>query len=334
MVAREANLGNLESAAVFAAASVDGDGKDSEYFELLRAADDLIEHSRLGVYGEFFAPFTHQFQVSIKATYPLEAKAFAEIDKVQRKAIFDALQMRAATFCIFLLVSLTPFLPYWGLRQRWIALAVSLGVTVFLTLVRAFIRREYLRTIGGDATKFANYFFKEASRIHDRAINAVHASTEDLMMTPSWPDRSAGWIKIALWHSKRYENLDRYVTASAWKIESRYRQIEQTFVWLKIAVAGLVTAALTIAVSQTPGDVIDTPVAPSVAVALFYFLIAYFFWGLRGQISNAFWGQKFRESIIGFDEQKEHIHNQIAKVIAADKKYYMGGQRNVGKEKG
>lgn len=325
---------------LFAAAEAQ-ESKDAEYVQFLKAADDLIDQSRLGGYGSFLSPFSHQFKVSIRGSYPLEVAAFDETDKNQEQAIDSAMRMRSYTFFLFsiytalILVLLSDSSAIMS-RNHPLIVPASLVVASILLILRYLIRRDMLSSIGGDATRFSNYFFKALTRIHDQAINAVHLSTEDLMMTPSWPERSAGWIKIALWHSKRYENLDRYVTATAWKIESRYLQIERGFRTLKLLVLALVLAATGEAVLNMLGRSNIDPVAAAntIAATLLYAFIVVFFWGLRTKVSNAYWGQRFRESIVGFDEQKEHIHNQIAKVIAADKKYYMGGQKNVGKEKG
>jgi hypothetical protein len=339
----EENSNTTDYFANVAANSGSKQSKDIEFEEMLRSADELIAKSRLGVYGTFLSPFTYQFKTSIRLSYPTEKSTFDEVDKNQRKAIRDALKMRWFTFSVFVLWSII-VLPLPGLVgsavgssafvETPIGLATCVGAFALVSglawIARYLFRERYIRVIKSDATHFANYFFKALSGIHDRAINAVRASTEDLMMTPSWPERSAGWIKIALWHSKRYENLDRYVTAASWKVESRYRQIEQHFVFAKYAVALMLTAVCFVSLQAISGFFCKLYVCSAM---LMYLVGLYYFWGLRRRKSNAIWGETFLSSVIGFDEQKEHIHDQIAQVVAADKKYYMGGQKNVGKER-
>ncbi len=334
LVGESSQSNRNDSSGAYAAADF-GEHEDAEFRGLLAAADALIEHSKLGGYGAFVAPFTAQFKQSLRETFPGDKQTFDESDRNENKAIYDALRMRLFTFGLFALWSLFTV----GLFQKWFSLGNAdasgwqlLGLYVVVSAVvwmlRFSVRYVFLSAIGGDATRFANYFFKQLTNIHDRSINAVRASNDDMMLSSAWPDRSAGWIKIALWHGKRYENLDRYVTATAWRVESRYRIIEGTFRWLKtLIVIGVLL--VTLLIDPTHGPMADMP--PEAIIV--YVVVTLMGWGLVARTSNAYWAEKFRPSITGFDEQKEHIHVQVAKVVAGDKKLIMSDKRNVGKER-
>ncbi|HUO99301.1 MAG TPA: hypothetical protein VMU01_11570 [Rhizomicrobium sp.] len=311
-----------------------------EFSDLIKAADALIQTQRLGGYGRFIAPFTSQFKASLRESFPADMATFQATDTNERKAIVDALKMRCITFAVFLaftaglclIVTDRMGFDFGDPTSALHAFLIFLACAGLAWALRYWIRHEYLHTIGGDATLFANYFFKELTNIHDRAINAIRASNSDLMLSSAWPERSAGWIKIALWYGKRYENLDRYVTAAAWRVESRYRIIERSFVALKSVTLVAVVAWIAWHLWRTP------PAHPYgwiliLAAAAAYVAITLLWWGVRNKTSNAYWAERFRVSVVGFDEQKEHIYNQVANVVAGDKKMLMSDKRNVGEKK-
>ncbi|NOX82605.1 MAG: hypothetical protein GXP06_06395 [Alphaproteobacteria bacterium] len=305
------------------------------------AASKLIEKSRLGEFGEFKAPFSAQFKTQLRSMFPEDRTAYDEADENERFAIRSAFWMRCKTFglffgsafLIFAYVQWSLWVPFFSKEfsgQDFVALGLIVVVTVVIWVIRQKVRRDDLNKIGGAATTFANHFFKRMNNIHDRASSAVRLSSEDGMLSREWPDRSAGWIKISLWLGKRYEYLDRHVTAVAWRVDSRYRMMETFFRTLKIVV--LVVFGILVLNAIFQGESNDN--APTIFATLAVisggaFLVVSWIGSNRG---NAYWAEQFRTSMAGFDRQKHHIHDLVANASASDKKWVNSGQRNVRSE--
>lgn len=313
---------------------------EADFVEFIAAADALIERSPLGGYGAFVAPFSKQFKDHLRDLYPFDKETYDATDAAEEEAIRKAVHMRLVTLVLFVVWSAVVVFAstgWFGLATKdgfngWLALGGFALFTLAVVGLRRVIRDQYLHDIVKDATTFALYFLSSLSSLHDRATNAVRDSHQDSQLSQAWAERSAAWVKIALWHGRRYENLDRYATATAWRIESRWRIYERVFVALKATLAvGVVLASIWAALIL---KITDAQIAQTVGVLLIYGLTVMRFWGLLPQKNNALWAEKFRTGVVGFDAQKAHIHNLIAGVVKADKNFILGNQRTVGKEGG
>lgn len=313
---------------------------EADFTKFILAADELIERSPLGGYGAFVAPFSKQFKDHLRDLFPFDKEAFDETDANEREAIRKAVHMRLVTLALFAAWSAVVVIAstsYFGQAKKdgfggWLFLGGFALFTLAVVGLRRLIRDHYLHDILKDATTFALYFLSSLSNLHDRANNAIRDSHQDRQLSQAWAERSAAWVKIALWHGRRYENLDRYVTATAWRIESRWRIYERFFGALKATLAvGVVLASLGLAFILKIGE---PPIAPTAIALLIYVLTVVPFWGLLPQTNNALWAETFRVGVVGFDAQKAHIHNLIAGVVRADKNFILGNQRTVGKEGG
>jgi hypothetical protein len=310
------------------------------------AASKLIEKSRLGEFGEFKAPFSAQFKTQLRSMFPEDRTAYDEADENERFAIRSAFWMRCKTFglffgsafLIFAYVQWSLWIPYASRvvfskefsGQDFVALGLIAIVIVVTWGFRQKVRRDDLNKIGGAATTFANHFFKRMNNIHDRASSAVRLSSEDCMLSREWPDRSAGWIKISLWLGKRYEFLDRHVTAVAWRVDSRYRIMENSFRALKIVVLAMFGVFVFSTIIQG-GNNDNAPTFFAILAVVSGGVFLTFFW-IRSNRGNAYWAEEFRTSMAGFDRQKHHIHDLVANASASDKKWVNSGQRNVRSE--
>ena len=308
------------------------------YAELIEAARLLDKRTLLGDYGSFIRPFSQQYKRQIRGYSPEDAAIFQETDRQEDRALGLAWQLRRTTLLIFLSFSLFLFVPIAQARLNfvphypWAGLASFLSVAALATVARLLVRDKFLGMIGSSATMFGNYFIKELTSIFDRADNAVSQSTKDQMMTQGWPERSGGWIKIALFFEKRSENIDRYVTATAWRVESWYGIIEGLFIVLEYALVVSVTllAILIIGLPLFAGGSFNSATIFAVIGVLLYPALSIAFWGMKPQKNNALWSIRFRNSVKGFDERRNHIYAQIANVIAVDKRFLMSTTRSGG----
>ena len=318
---------------------------ENSFDELLRSADALIKNSKLAGYGEFVRPFTRQFLTQTRELFHQDLETYNETNENYRVAVNYALQLRLVTISFFVFLHIVPFILFVSapflfsrganaaiesetttsvvlsfLLKPEIGILVVVAFWAFAYLLRSLVRRDRLNAIGGNATQFANHFFKVISGIHDQAVRAVDLSHEDRMLMPDWPERSSGWIKIALWFGRRYEYLDRYVTATCWKIESDYRRMEEIFRGIKLT---LVVIVLLFAVYMQFSDLPSLPLAFAVLSSILFATSAYLLW-IRSGKGNAFWSEAFRESISDFDAQKEHVFNLTASQVSADKRFILG----------
>ncbi|MGF1545103.1 MAG: hypothetical protein ACFB00_11475 [Parvularculaceae bacterium] len=186
------------------------------------------------------------------------------------------------------------------------------------------------------ATRNANTVFRYLSRINNSMDKAIEQSSQDQMYRSGWPERSADWIKIAQWHAKRFEYVDRYVTATAWRIEDRISMVEAVSLGVKLGLVGYVAIAGLGAFGVdwlTTGT--ENGTVGSIAAISLFVLISIVGWGLllpvtwvassfhlgafQDHDSNNMWVATFLESVEGFDDQRDHIIQKLASVVAGDK---------------
>jgi hypothetical protein len=314
-------------------------GRSGDFERWLSAAHVLTNRSKLGWFsGPFEIDYSQQLKNTIRDVFPDDKDTFDEADREERSATALMFRMRLLTFAVFGAFSAFAF---------WFALnGFSTGLlgrapdpiysSVLFVLaaaaawvVRWQIRHEYFGAIERDASGYATTFFTAISALHDLSVNAFGSSRQDHQGETTWPDRSAGWTQIGLWFGRRYENVDRYITAVAWRLQWRSTAIEIAFMLLKAVTAGAVVAfgAYSLLASA--------PSRPSTIEGLValgaYVAITIVGWGFSGRRSNAYWSERFTARVVGFDDMKEHVHDQIANVVRADKKAFLGTQRSIGR---
>jgi hypothetical protein len=308
--------------------------EDIEFKKLSADADAFIKLTRLETFGgefAFVAQHSRQFKAIIAKYHPADGECYKNADHVESEAIQKSWRMRFWVFALFVIYSSVFALLWTGILSKfvdqfdayWTPYWVSFGLTVFACFIGWWVRHEKNEKIENHATQFANFILNELTTRHDRTTNAVQLSRTDLMMTPKWPARSAGWIKIALWYARRYEDLGRYVTAVAWRVVSRNRWAMRTAL---AATFGVVVAVGVVAYLHWSSSADEHLLLLSDSAI--YLLTAIFFSCSYGK--NDSWSRKFFAGIQHFDIQKRHIHEQIGEVVAADKKYYLSSQRIAG----
>ena len=307
---------------------------DGEFAHLRAASEKFIRDSRLEAFGTdyvFIAPFSRQFKLALRAYHEADEESYNRTDQAEMDARRAVKRLRWWTYAVFCAISIMLGLVWWNvlhmltgdaavqMRAEWL----YLGAAPFSLLLRMWIRSASIERIEKNAKAYAIVFMTDLSRIHDVTQNAVQCSQTDLMMTTKWPERSAGWIKIALWLGRRYDDLTRYVTVTGWRISSRYRWYERAAIAGKAATVVAVLIAIFLAWPTSMRQHINFRLLADTAVYLGVAVI--FCWPHK---NNDFWSKVTFEGLAAFDEQKKHVHDMIAGVVAADKKYFMGAQHN------
>ena len=326
-----------------------------DYEGLLREVDEHFAKARFGSYSGYYPPFTNQYKREIRKLFPKDEPIFHVIDVNEGGTILRAILLRALTlfafvcFCLGYFYVLSSFRgAEWtetfgavpvgqSLKGGWASTVVTLFMIAIATWVlRLFIRYVMVDKIAQGATRTANGVFRYLSRINNSLDQAIDHSAQDRMFKSDWPQRSADWIKIAQWHARRYEYIDRYVTAVAWRIEDRFSVVEAVALGVKY---GLVLLAAFVTMGWFGEDWAFGSVQhvrPGDLVLLALYLIAVFaLWGLtlpfswlvsnisldrlKGAESNNLWVKKFLESVEGFDHERDHIIQKVASVVSSDK---------------
>ncbi|WP_375202196.1 hypothetical protein [Hyphococcus sp.] len=337
-------------------------GVNADDFDaLLTEVDSHFNRARFGQYSGYKPPFTRQYKAEIKRLFPKDGPVFDHLNVNEAATIRRAIAMRSITLVTFFYfafgfinvisqyrggkfemtfgaIASSPVLYFRNIEAGSVQGAVVALLMYFAIAfaVRTLTRYILVDKIGQGATRAANVTFRYLSAINNSLDKAIDNSSVDEMYRSQWPQRSSDWIKIAQWHAKRYEYIDRYVTAVAWRIEDRFSWIEVLALGVKYGV--LVFLALSV-FNLTGADWLPDAGAPpgggDAALTAIFAGLVFVCWGLAlpllwlwssllpdfisGAASNNLWVKKFLESVEGFDSARDHIIQKIASVVSADK---------------
>lgn len=252
----------------------------------LEHANAYAQAGRFARYLPFRMPYTTQVRSDIRRQNKKDADVYAWSDRFLASWTTNYVILRLFTGLLFLLFLLAANWIYVGPHTGSFTFRSSglssveyrfLGITA-IGLAFLFIRFAVRRI-------FAGYFFLPAMHCFGRGIAGAMAtsaagvrdacdrmqhSMESYSDKP-WPERAGDWCKIALWHAKRGEDLERYTAAVLWKLRLSLTRCEA----LSRLVKGLLVTACLVSflhISGTPPQRawIDLTPAPFAAMALLW----------------------------------------------------------------
>ncbi len=330
--------------------AANGDGRIpvSAREELMRKVDAYIESvsgSAFGDFGAFKRPFSANFKSSVRETFEDDEDVFARVDASERFSVWRGFRLRSITGATYAVKTAL----IWFLGITLIvgdadkmgrmagdmlemanaptsgsgAFLFGVGVIIAAWVVRRLVRVLILGEIRTNVANMASFVIARLSRINDTVTNALDCAETDRKPRAGWATRAGEWVSIALWNEERAREIDRFVTASAWRVENSFRYIERGFQSFNlIALAGVAGHLVFTAVAHGGGGGL-----PLVGLIMIY-VVSCLVWTFssvaqRLQISefqkNSFWGDIFGESFAQFGEEKRHVFRKIAERVARDK---------------
>jgi hypothetical protein len=277
-------------------------------------------HAETKVFGrvkDLLFPFSSQLFAEIRNAFGvIDKSVYDDADAARAEVERDYATMRLATFALFVVFSFfsygltalhvgaTSANPIVGAASvaadiipidhssLLLTLGVIAAVAIVCGLIRSFVRSTLFREIDHRTETFAASVFI----VYQNALNRVtEACSNAQEIGQKWPERAVRWVYIAIWHGERSEYLDRYSTATAWKIRTFISNVE-TASWLAKASLGAVTAYAILGSGLS---------LSSIAIVIAYLAIGVLVWFIEGRRSNDFWTDEFTEA--------------IAKAVAANK---------------
>ena len=246
-----------------------------------------------GEFGKFTAPFSRQFKTTLKTYFPEDDLSFDAIDIAEKVTNLTAIKMRFNTYIFYLIFSLLYFslsvslIPLSGVALGPMVsnvVGAVLGalasvdevmggfgflgdgriapfsyfpvlIIIFFVLlwVRFQIRDYFFNKIENNVSTMALRVSSELSAIGQLVTNALESVDQDRTPEDEWPERAGKWTKVALWGEERYQNIDRYLAATSWRVEDRFHWISYFFMSLN-AVTALASIGGVIAVAFVASD--------------------------------------------------------------------------------
>lgn len=345
--------------------SSEADDDKSPLELLVEKVDSYIEHSTFGDYGTFIRPFSRKFKQSLRTTFPEDREIYDRVDENERNSLLDAFRLRFSTFLIyftnsFLFAALTCLLligiddPMPGVAGTIIGwaqmLSARLGVqsditageyfvflvsTLFVAwFLRHLIRQFFISKIREGVASMAAFVIGRLNGLNAAVTNALDKSDSDRQPRSEWPRKAADWIRVALWYEERYEEVDRYISATAWRVENAFRRIETFFRTLNFSVSIFVLFIVWTAMEVSGSR--PVPVLIAIGIYVVYSLVAWSFGVTLGSsrlsatVGNSLWRDVFVEKFSDFDKDKRHVFDRIADRVSNDKTTIIDSSPRIG----
>jgi hypothetical protein len=306
-----------------------GEREKTDFASMSAAAQAFYDQERVEAFSASFTfvpTFSRQFKKGIAKYHRADEPVYELMDESEFGAIARAGCMWLLSAVLFFVVSFF-FVALWsgrlppcrmGFGETWDAPLLFCGIAAAAALLQRFAIRPLAEwIIVHHAKELYIQFSSRLAYIHDLTVNAIQNSRVDAIMTPQWPERSSGWIKVAYWLGRRYDDMVRYTTATCWRVSFYFRTVRNSalavIVLLAIAAAGIV-------LQQRPHPCASLLLTAAVYAAA----LAVFCPPLYGK---DLWANKLFEDVSAFDAQKKRVYDMIAGIVFADKKYYIAGQR-------
>ena len=233
----------------------------------------IIATSETGEFGQFTTPFSWQFKSSLRVYFPNDDVSFDAIDFAERVTNTTAIKMRFYTYLFYFVFSLwyvclsVSLIPLSGVSLDPLISKVvgavlgalasadeamggfgfrgdgriapfsyfpALVVVFFVALlIRSQIRDYFFNKIENNVSTMALRVSSELSAIGQLVTNALESVDQDRTPEDEWPERAGKWTKVALWGEERYQNIDRYLSATSWRVEDRFHWISIFFLCVK-----------------------------------------------------------------------------------------------------
>ena len=335
---------------------VEDEFEETQLEQLVKKVDAYIEQSKFGDYGKFFRPFSRKFKSSLRTKFEDDIEIYDRVDANEHDSVGSAWFMRLTTFVLFafnsaffvvisclvlgvsgselggrtgavlLFVEQIGFIPQsepsFGLSSY---LSLLIAVFLFSYLLRHLFREFFLSRIREGVASLAAFVIGRLNGLNAAVTNALDNSDSDRQPRADWPRKAADWIRVALWYEERYEEVDRYISATAWRVENTFRYIETTFRLVNVAVSIFVLLIIWDAANAAAPDISRLPIWIGAAVYLVFSIGAWSF-GLKlgtrqyaVSTGDSLWGDVFGEKFSDFDKEKRHVFNRIAGRVSNDK---------------
>ena len=320
----------------------------------------IIATSETGEFGQFTTPFSWQFKSSLRVYFPNDDVSFDAIDFAERVTNTTAIKMRFYTYLFYFVFSLwyvclsVSLIPLSGVSLDPLISKVvgavlgalasvdeamdgfgflsdgriapfsyfpALVVVFFIALlIRSQIRDYFFNKIENNVSTMALRVSSELSAIGQLVTNALESVDQDRTPEDEWPERAGKWTKVALWGEERYQNIDRYLSATSWRVEDRFHWISIFFFALNAITSFLCVAgvfAIAFVASQAGGGVM--PWISLAAGAVIYFFLVIFVWTIGLDRGNNFWRTELSKRFSEAERGRVHMFNRIGNKMRTDK---------------
>lgn len=234
----------------------------------LDAANALLrDGAQVGNVGPYCAPFSRQLKSEIRRLFPRVVTPFDDADRTLRRVRGEFLWLKALTLLTFLTFlgvtyglaiayvapeqfswfpGLADLAPIWRLV---FALVLMVLAATALFGARTGLREVFFRALINPSMRDFTHRF--ASTYMDALVAAMTRAQEsrDSAGPGPWARRAYERMKVALYHAKRAEYIDRYGTTTLWNIRDLFKRIEYASWILKIA-TGFATTAFILLMSD------------------------------------------------------------------------------------
>ena len=208
-------------------------------------ANAYAQAGRFALHLPFRMPYTAQIRDGIRRQNRKDTDVYLWSDRFLTNWTNNYAILRLLTGLLFLMFLLAADWIYDGPRAGSFAFRSSgLSATEYRFLGIAAVGLAFLFIRFAARRIFACYFFLPSVRRFGRGVAGVMATSiagvrdacdrmQHSMASYSdkpWPERAGDWCKIALWHAKRGEDLERYTAAVLWKLRvslTRYEAVSR-----------------------------------------------------------------------------------------------------------
>ncbi len=313
-----------------------------------------------GEFGEFTTPFSRQFKTSLRTYFPDDKVSFDAIDTAESMTNKTAIKMRRNTYYFYLLFSLfyvflsVGLIPLSGGSDNLLfSSAISVISTALATVENVFggigfdeggrlaplgyflvlavffvpafwarvqVRDFFFNKIENSVSTMALRVSSELSAINQLVTNALESVDQDRTPEDEWPERAGKWTKVALWGEERYQNIDRYLTATSWRVEDRFHWFTYGFFLLNAITAALcVGGVFAFAPNLSGGGVAPTPWASLVVGAVIYLILVIGVWTIGFDRGNNFWRNELLKRFSESERGRVHMFDRIGNKMRTDK---------------
>jgi hypothetical protein len=209
----------------------------------LERADEYVAGTNFGHVTRFMRPFSRQMKTDIRNRFPIDEAVYDEADRLQKETARHYTAMRGFTAVFFLCLCVAAVMSNRAMTREYYSLfgleipriAATTGILVLwgaILVVLRWVARKFFMDLlidkavdklaytTGNRCKDISGFINDACT----QIGIIDAKDTGL----NWAESASGWCKIALWNTKRNDNLDRYTTAVFWKVQV-FNQSAETF---------------------------------------------------------------------------------------------------------
>ena len=306
--------------------------------------DDALAHfdtGRVGAPESYRTPFTRQLKDDTAARFDVDKHYFDRADRVQREVIASYFGLRLFTlflFLVLLIIQVSVFAAMfvsgdliepgeWQSNLHTVKISKNIigalssndssqlvsGAAIVVVLgaiffgVRLIVRGVSFYVLKRRSQELSFLIFTRLDDINTRVTEVCAKVRDRIGKGGDWPARARNWTIIALWHAKRGEYLDRYITTVIWKVRTSIQETENFFFWIIKIAASVAAVGLAGSVTQSASVLI--------IFGIFVFAQSFLPWHYWGMQPADFWEKQFRHSASDDDGAKENYAHKIATVV-------------------